>query len=305
MKKYYSIAFCLFSTLFIAQQAISFEENEGFVTGDIHGQGAWISTPTGGTPANVTHQTICIDAATEGNNSLKIVKESMFGTQPEPIIGGFYNLTEPLIPANFSVSFDINMSQLNGSVFGFQGVNNVDESFVVRVDFDNTGGIKVLNKVSDVPALVSTVGAWSPNTWYRFKVLGTAMEVKYYLNDALIYTSAVADSLTMDQLRFVHNNALGIAYIDNIKVNGELVMSVKESNSEVKAWKIYPNPTTDFIKISTPNRIKNIEVYDLAGKRMDAKWNGDQIDVGNLPAGEYLLSVKTEGKDFTERFIKK
>ncbi|AZB11193.1 T9SS C-terminal target domain-containing protein [Chryseobacterium sp. G0162] len=305
MKKIYSIMCSLLAVFFFAQQTVSFEDNEGFITGNIHGQGMWISTPTGGDPENVTHQTISTDVATDGSNALKIVRESMYGVQSEPIIGGFYNLVTPLTSSHFSVSFDINMSQLSESVFGFQGVDNVNEQTIVRVDFDNTGIINILNKEINNQNMVATSGLWSPNQWYRVKIVGTGMEIRYYLNDILFYTEAVANSLTMDQLRFVHNNGLGTAYFDNIKINEELALFVKEIKVNAKALTVYPNPAIDIIKINTSSRIKHIEVYDLTGKKINITLNGDKVDVRNLSSGTYLLNIETEGRNFTEKFIKK
>ncbi|MBB6330452.1 hypothetical protein HNP24_001402 [Chryseobacterium sediminis] len=304
MKKYYSIAILLLSVCVFAQQAVSFEFNEGFNTGNIHGQAGWISTPTGGIPANVTHQTITVEKASDGSSSLKIVKESTYGTQSDPIIGGFYDLPTPLAYNNFSVSFDINMSQLNGSDFGFQGVSNVDDQFVVRLDFDKTGLFKILNIVSGVQDLISIPSAWLPNIWYRVKVIGTAADVRYYLNNILIYTGVAASSMNIDQLRFVHNNASGAAYIDHIKVNSELmVLGIKDSKAAVKEVSVYPNPATDFIQINSLSTVKSIEIYDETGKLIKTETNGNRIDVKGLPSGVYMLNIKTEGRNFTEKVI--
>ncbi|MBP2615439.1 T9SS type A sorting domain-containing protein [Chryseobacterium jejuense] len=305
MKKIYSIVCSLLAVFSFAQQAISFEDNEGFMAGNIHGQGAWISTPTGGNPENITHQTISTDVATDGSSALKIVRESMYGVQSEPIIGGFYNLITPLTSTNFSVSFDINMSQLNGSVFGFQGVDNINEKTVVRVDFDKTGTIKVLNKDPNVQNMVSTPGAWSPNIWYRFKVVGTAMETRYYLNDTLIYTESISSPLAMDQLRFVHNNGLSTAYFDNIKINDELILSVKETKSNDKAFIVYPNPAIDVLHIQSKEKINKIEIYDISGRKISADLDGNQVNIKNLNPGSYIISIETREGKATEKFIKK
>lgn len=305
MKKYYQIAFLLSSLCIFAQQTISFEPIEGFSVGDINGQAGWISTPTGGVPENVTHQTINSDKASDGNRSLRILKENTYGTQNDPVIGGFYNLSTPLAYNNFSVSFDINMSQLNGSDFGFQGVNNTDDEFVVRLDFEKTGWIKVLDMLSGIENLISTPSSWLPNTWYRLKVVGSATDVRYYLNNILIYTGSAVNSLNINQLRFVHNNSLGSAYIDNIKINSEAALSVKDAVKNDIKLSIYPNPATDIVKITTPNKIKHVEVYNMSGKREDATFNGDQVNVSRLADGVYLLNVETEGRNFTEKFIKK
>ncbi|WP_160137261.1 T9SS type A sorting domain-containing protein [Chryseobacterium sp. c4a] len=305
MKKIYSIACSLLALLSFAQQTVSFEDNEGFAPGNIHGQGAWISTPTGGTPENVIHQTISTDAATDGNSALKIVKESIYGVQSEPIIGGFYNLTTPLISTLFSVSFDINMSQIDGSVFGFQGFNNSNEQTVVRVDFDKTGIIKVLNKNLNVQNMVSTAGVWSPNTWYRLKVVGTAANTQYYLNDILFYTETTAIPLTMDQLRFVHNNDLGIAYIDNIKINEELILSAKEAKTDSKIVTVYPNPVTDYVHLRLQFPMSKAEVYTAEGRAVNVIFKNNVADVRDLAPGVYLIKIIYDDEMYYLKFIKK
>ncbi|RXM39031.1 hypothetical protein BOQ62_13130 [Chryseobacterium sp. CH21] len=312
MKKYYSIAFLLLSMCVFAQQTVSFESSEGFNTGNINGQAGWISTPTGGIPENITHQTISSDKASDGSTSLKIVKETTYGTQSEPIIGGFYNLSTPLSYNNFSVSFDINMSQLNGSDFGFQGVNDIDDQLVVRLDFDHTGLVKILNTISGVQDLISIPSAWLPNTWYRFKVVGTATDVRYYLNDVLIYTGAAAGAMNINQLRFVHNNALGSAYIDNIKINTELqVMGVKDADLHDIELTFYPNPVTDIINVTSKEaKINLVSIIDMAGKSIKTVFssnnkNNTSVNVSELTAGNYILIIDTEKGRFNKKFIKK
>lgn len=305
MKKIYLTALCLISTVLIAQQTISFESTDGFTTGNIHGQGTWISTPTGGVPPNVVSQLITEDKASHGSKSLKIVKETDYGWQNSPIIGAFNNLGIPLAYTNFTVSFDINISEMDGSVFGFQAVNTGEEKLVVRMDFNEVGAVKVLNTVSGVIMLDSSTAIWSPNTWYRFKVVGSATDIKYYLNNTLIYTGTAVSELPIDQLRFVHDNNEGSAYIDHIKINIENTLSTKEINVKDVKLKIYPNPSTDFITIDSRNKIKNVEIYDIAGKKIQVKSDGNRVDIRNLSSGIYLLNVETEVQNFTEKFIKK
>ncbi|WP_185113868.1 T9SS type A sorting domain-containing protein [Chryseobacterium indologenes] len=302
MKKIYPITICLFSVLSFAQQRTSFEDFEGFYTGSIHAQGTWISTPTGDEPPNILNQMICIDDATDGYNSLRIVKENTYGTQPVPVIGAFNN-TQIQPSTGFSVSFDINMSQLNGSVFGFQGVNNAEEKFVIRVDFGNTGSVKILDQLSG-PEPVPASGSWQPNTWHKFLITGTASEVKYYLDNVLIYTGAI-ESINIDQVRFVHNNADGSAYIDNIQISNENLLSTKEITGAKKRITIYPNPTTDFIRLTESHLIKAVKLYNMEGKELQIRPDKDMIDVRSLPAGLYIIKIVTDEMNYTEKFTKK
>ncbi len=305
MKKIYPFTLCLFSVFSFAQQMVSFEYLDGFHTGDIHGQGTWISTPTGDVPPNVLNQTVCTDTATDGANSLKIVKENTYGTQSIPIIGAFDNLPVLLPHHSFTVSFDINMSQLNGSIFSFQGVSSAEEKYIVRFDFDNTGTIKILKTISGMPVMEPASGTWLPNVWYQIKVVGTPADIKYYLNGVLIYSGIAAESMDINQLRFVHDNADGSAYIDNIKVYNQALLSAADGDVNRKTVEVYPNPASDFIKISSSGKIKSIQIYDTVGKIIQAELENNKIDIRNLPTGTYLINVKAEKGNFSGKFIKK
>jgi hypothetical protein len=288
-----------------AQQTVSFEDSEGFISGNIHGQGAWISTPTGGNPENIIHQTISTDDATDGSSALKIVRETIYGVQSEPVIGGFYNLITPLTSNHFSVSFDINMSELDGSVFGFQGVSSIDEQMIVRVDFDKTGIIKILDKSLNIQNMVSTAGIWAPNTWYRFKVVGAGMEIRYYFDNSLIHTETSVAPIVMDQLRFVHNNGVGTAYIDNIKINQELVMAVKETKADAKVLTVYPNPVTDYLHLVSQSKMNDVEIFNSEGRRFNVVFSDGIVDVRDLQSGIYFIKIILNNEKYYYKFIKR
>lgn len=305
MKKNYLFACCLLSAFSFAQQMVSFETLDGFYTGDINGQGTWISTPTGDFPANVLNQTVCADDASDGMYSLRIVKENTYGTQSVPIIGAFDNLPVMLPHNNFTVSFDMKMSQLNGSIFSFQGLSSADEKFVVRLDFDHTGTVKVLKMISGAPVMESASVIWEPNLWYSLTVMGSATGIKYYLNGILIYSGTAAESIDMNQLRFVHDNTEGTAYIDNVKVYNEAQLSSLDKTLNKNTVNIYPNPAVDFISVSAAGKIKSFEIYDSAGRKVHAALENDKIGVAKLSAGLYLINIKTENGSFSGKFIKK
>lgn len=69
---------------------------------------------------------------------------------------------------------------------------------------------------------------------------------------------------------------------------------------------IYPNPTTNFINISTKKKITSAEIYDINGRQL-LKTNNveNKISVENLPNGMYLLKLQLEnGATKTEKIIK-
>jgi hypothetical protein len=302
MKKIYLLAVSLISALSLAQSTISFESSEGFTTGSIHGQGTWVTTGTGGTPANVANQVISTEDKTTGLNSLKITKETAFGGQTSTIVGAFDNLATTLAYTNFTISFDIKITEQSAtsSDFAFATVNTTAGSYVTWLRCQYDGKVMVATT-----AWNDSGATWAANTWYRFRIVGTATGVNYYMNNTLIYTGAAMTNNAINQLRFVHDNYSGNAYIDHVRINNETNLGTDEVSAKNDKISIYPNPTTDFVSIKSANKIKNIEVFDISGRKIDVKLDGDKVDVRSLSAGSYLLNVETAGRNFTEKFIKK
>jgi hypothetical protein len=62
---------------------------------------------------------------------------------------------------------------------------------------------------------------------------------------------------------------------------------------------VYPNPTQDILMIQGAAS-QTLRVYNLLGSLLLTQW-GNQISVGNLPDGTYLLQIGTQ----VVRFIKR
>lgn len=70
---------------------------------------------------------------------------------------------------------------------------------------------------------------------------------------------------------------------------------------------LYPNPTKDYLNLNFNNLLYNgnYAVIDLSGKLiLNAQLNSNKIDVSNIANGIYFLSVTSEGKTQTQKFIK-
>ncbi|MNU13452.1 hypothetical protein D3C71_14910 [compost metagenome] len=68
---------------------------------------------------------------------------------------------------------------------------------------------------------------------------------------------------------------------------------------------ISPNPTSDILNIKTNSKINSVSVVDITGRKVNAKLDGDKVDVRSLPAGTYLINIETKDGISTEKFIKK
>jgi len=80
-----------------------------------------------------------------------------------------------------------------------------------------------------------------------------------------------------------------------------------ENIAQESLLKVYPNPAQTFLRISTSEFIKRIEVCDIAGRVIDnITINADaySLNVANLSKGIYLIKGFTDKGIVTNRFIK-
>lgn len=67
---------------------------------------------------------------------------------------------------------------------------------------------------------------------------------------------------------------------------------------------VFPNPTRDLIRVSSPQPLAALTLYDLQGRRV-LRSSGDRLDLSDLPAGTYLLHWQTrQGQQGRERVVK-
>ncbi|WP_405569616.1 FG-GAP-like repeat-containing protein [Winogradskyella sp. Asnod2-B02-A] len=79
------------------------------------------------------------------------------------------------------------------------------------------------------------------------------------------------------------------------------------NDETLKSISIHPNPVDNVININSPINLigKIATVFNIEGKRiMNLKLEQHSIDVSNLSTGNYILRLESEGKVFTQKFIK-
>ena len=77
------------------------------------------------------------------------------------------------------------------------------------------------------------------------------------------------------------------------------------NNSEKNKLQIYPNPTKNIIHIKNNSEIEKIKIFDYLGKEVftQTQYN-NEINVGNLSNGIYLLEINSENEKVYKKFIK-
>lgn len=77
-----------------------------------------------------------------------------------------------------------------------------------------------------------------------------------------------------------------------------------DSESKRFQFKLYPNPTTEFISLNYNLLDSRIEIRDLLGKKYDVKFKGSSIDLRSIPKGIYVLIIYKENYTESFKFIK-
>jgi len=93
---------------------------------------------------------------------------------------------------------------------------------------------------------------------------------------------------------------------DNIGVDTFSITRPALAVSDVSKAKlsVYPNPTSDYLKINSSDKVISAEVFDITGKNIPVKYDGTSLDVRSLPKGTYLVKLKFGTEVNVQKFIK-
>ena len=146
--------------------------------------------------------------------------------------------------------------------------------------------------------------------WYNLKceVNLYTREVKYYANDQFLFNRPITSSsiTKIDEVSFETNNkSHGMDYefyFDNLVIKN--LDNLDTENVTKESIKIYPNPVQDELNIQTNNLVKQIEIFDLTGKKVLTS-KSKNINIQHLSKGTYLVKVITDKEELTQKVIKK
>ena len=73
---------------------------------------------------------------------------------------------------------------------------------------------------------------------------------------------------------------------------------------ELSTIKVFPNPTTDVVNISSQEAIDKVEFYSVLGKKVKTSLNNNSIDISTLNSGIYFLQLHSGEKSITKKIVK-
>ncbi len=100
-------------------------------------------------------------------------------------------------------------------------------------------------------------------------------------------------------------NTHGTYYVDDLVISQFPTTGISEHNSS-SSIRIYPNPASDLLNITSEKEILNAEIMNLDGqlvKTISGHFNN--VGISDLSDGFYFVKVYTENGTETLKFIKK
>lgn len=304
MKKIYTGLFALTSLFALAQQTISFESAEGYQLGTLNLQNGWEVSE--GSDGFLQNQVISTEKAFEGIYSFKNSYEPDFDFQWLPIFGASKTFAEPADYTEFTISYDIMVTDTLGSDFEFTlfAIDENDEyAPVAGVGIENRGMVYLIKDVNY--GIEYADSEWLPNEWINVRIEVTATEIKYYINNVLEQTLPNFTELDIVGFNMLHNNYGYDAYYDNIVITNA-TLSTKPL--ETVSIAIYPNPTFNSLSLEVPTNVEisGIEIFNLTGQNVLQTKQTQNIDISQLASGTYFLkATDANGASFTKKILKK
>lgn len=282
-----------------AQSKISFESSESYTVGQLAGQQGW--TTWGGLLDMDTYVTPT--QYTDGVNSMYV--ESWMDVMDWC---GIEKAVTPLTSNNYEISFDYQFEDVGGSDYEVDFYDpGTDYNTVAAVAIGWQNGAF---KYADMGTLsfVTSSTMLTAGTWYNIKMVVDKLQstISYYVDNNLIGTSPLGTTYqNVGVLDFTFDDFGTGFYVDNIKMN-DLTLATAEGGKKKEAIVVYPNPTSDIIKIDSENKIKSVEVYDASGKLvLSTTSDFPEINIQHLQEGNYVVNVKTTTATLSKKIIKK
>lgn len=306
IKNYTIVLLLLMTGVVFSQESISFEANEGYELGNLNTQNGWEVTDDN--EGNFLENQVVTDAeSSEGDYSFKNAFEPDYDFQWLPIFGAAKNFDAPKSYEDFTFSYDVMVTDTLGADFEMTlfGID-ANQEFVPVAGFamENRGLVYIISGV-DYGSDYIDDASWTPNTWYSIKIEVSATEIKYYMDDVLVYTGDNFTSENIAGFNMLHNNYGGDAYYDNITfANGTLGNTDFTDLSDLR---IYPNPVQDELKIQgvDQEQISQMSIYNLNGQQLMTRKSVKNLDVSHLNKGVYILKIDTKNnKSLTHKLIK-
>ena len=118
--------------------------------------------------------------------------------------------------------------------------------------------------------------------------------------------SANADRVYIDEV-VITGNGSGARVAESTSSIDQLYSHQSDSGLDENGFAAYPNPATELLNIVAEEMIHTVEIRDITGQliqRSDVRADNTTLQIADLQAGLYLITVETEEETMTQKFVK-
>lgn len=222
----------------------------------------------------------------------------------------------PVSVGQYSIKLTNNLPLINQDSYGYSTTNSLSNgclpSFPISGHPNQLCGyykcFPLNNDTIQIGLMLFNNGVWVAGA--ELITTNTVSDWTSFCIPISAYT--VADSATITVAAFYNDTTCGmpygpygnsILYVDNLSFDN-LITSVSEQTSENTTFSLYPNPASDFVTINFNRKndeVYTLNIYNVIGtlvKSETLKQNNQQINIGDLSIGAYMVTFKS--KDFAE-----
>ncbi|MBL4703256.1 MAG: T9SS type A sorting domain-containing protein [Flavobacteriales bacterium] len=208
-----------------------------------------------------------------------------------------------IFSAQDGINYDFAMNTIGNTVQS-SGSNSYTHTGIALTDSLTFVTVSNANGCSVIDTLTLNVQSAPTPSISRFGsnlTTGTYSFYQWYYNGSAIggatsqnYTATANGSYTV--LVVGANGCLG-------ESAPEVITNVALEELASDYVQVYPNPAHDILTIKTELSNFKVDIQNLIGQSVITKVKPTEIDVSELPAGVYLLSIHAEGKKSTRKLI--
>lgn len=206
----------------------------------------------------------------------------------------------------YTIVNDAGSGAASSNFFGKMNHGGEGNYAVIQHVVEATAGDVFEYKISLKPDAAGQAGA------YKLEVIDVANVITVagpeqpsggdWSNLTISYTAEATQNYAF---RVTKNWGNAGASFDNISLT---VVRATNSVSDVNDFQfnIYPNPAKDIIRFQSELPLERVEIFSLTGSKVLSQSNNvEQVEVGNLAKGIYMLKVSAaDGKVATQKLIK-
>lgn len=194
---------------------------------------------------------------------------------------------------------DMSTTCLTNTIVSFNPINPIivlpaPNTLIGTFSSDATGPVTYFFVDADGNQITNPNFIIIGNGLYLANEYNTYTESDFIINIGAIRTAVAPRSTVLN----LNNNSTGL----NEKI--QLVISFNIENATLgvtpikvkeNAIVIYPNPASQNFAIQSNENIKEVLLFDMLGRQLkNLKISNNQVDVSNIPTGNYLAVIKTE-----------